>query len=67
MGCKHNLLKAMDIPIGFEVSYEFTKEYGGVTDMWQWRKFRCVDCGAIVTILNAVVEDKNLIKGDTNE
>lgn len=68
MSCKHNTLKAMkDYPIGLAINYEHFEKAGKVTNMWQWAKFVCVDCGAIVTILNAVIEDINKIKGDTNE
>ncbi len=54
--CEHNRLEALEpVFAGINVNVE---EMAGVKGMFCFKKYRCVDCGKIVTILNAVVSEE---------
>jgi len=66
MDCRHKNLKACEPVItGIDVNMKFIEEQhptSNICEMFTFRHYQCVDCGRIVLVLNAVVEDNK--KGD---
>lgn len=60
--CKHEKLTKLDDFGGVEVNVERpvfnrTHSESRVTGMFIWKKYACDNCGKIITILNAVIEE----------
>ena len=53
--CQHNKLVAINDFAGIEVHVEDAPTK--VSGMFTFKQYKCDDCGRIVTVLNAVVEE----------
>lgn len=56
MKCAHPNLTEIDNLVAVEISIE--GQEGGVTGAFQYKKYRCERCKALITILHAVVENE---------
>jgi len=54
--CEHNKLIAIDDYTGIQGNFE-NKTNSQICGMFVYKKYKCEDCGRIITVLNAVVEE----------
>ena len=54
--CPHNRLEAI-YPYTSAVDIDFTEVVSGVVGHFMFRKYRCLTCNRVVTVLNAVVSE----------
>lgn len=60
MTCEHNGLIALDDFTGSAVDVKYERDIGHsskVCGMFMYKKYKCINCKKIITILQAVVEE----------
>jgi hypothetical protein len=54
--CQHNYLKSFDNFTGLEINFN-DKTDSKICGQFMYKKYKCLDCGKMVVVLNAVVEE----------
>lgn len=59
--CPHNKLTAIDNIIGtyLNIQDDCKSNFSNVCGMFTYKKYICVNCKKIITVLNAIVEESN--------
>ena len=58
MKCSHNHLVAKE-PLFTGIVVDMVEALNGVCGMFTFKKYKCLDCGCTITILEAVVSKEN--------